>query len=64
MKYKYLQTCTCNWDKASLKAQGAMPQVYREIDGKTVLLCTVCDHQWDHKVTDMVIDLVMKGEWA
>lgn len=33
-------------------------QEYRELDGKTVLVCVKCDGAWDYRATDRLIEKI------
>jgi hypothetical protein len=59
--------CGCNHDPRWLYAAintRHYPQEYHEVDGKYVLVCMICGGLWDHRATDRLIELVMRGEWA
>jgi hypothetical protein len=60
--------CQCNHDPRWFKAEidaGRYPQEYRVGEnGEYLLVCVKCSGLWDHRATDRLIDLVMRGEWA
>jgi hypothetical protein len=60
--------CECHHDPRWLKAEidaKRYPQEYRVGEnGEYVLVCVKCGGLWDHRATDRLIELIMRGEWA